>query len=72
MFVLVAVAYLWRPQENAKDYAYVMQLPAMTAGDDGSDDELELTGVVPSAMDDDDNEIALEDRGGFKDEPASE
>ena len=62
VFVLTAVAVLWRPQENAKEYAYVMQLPAMKAGDDDDESvELEMGGVVPSAADDDDDE--------FDDEP---
>ena len=39
VFVLTAVAVLWRPQENAKEYAYVMQLPAMKAGDDDESQE---------------------------------
>jgi hypothetical protein len=62
VIVLLGVAILWRPQENAKEYAYVMELPAMTAGDEEGENELELTGVVPSAADDDDGE-------GFSDEP---
>ena len=68
LFVLIAVAILWRPQQNAKEYAYVMQLPAMTAAvNDDDDDEgviIELAGV-PSAMDDDDE---LDE---FNDEPIS-
>lgn len=52
--VLVGVAILWRPNPNAKEYAYVMELSA-TAGADGGT-ELELTDVVPSAMDDDDDD----------------
>jgi hypothetical protein len=47
LFVLIGVAYLWRPNPNAKEYAYVMELPAM--GDD-ADNDLELSGV-PSAAD---------------------
>jgi hypothetical protein len=50
-FVLVGVAWLWRPNPAAKEYAYAMELPASN-GDGGA--ELELTGGVPSAMDDDD------------------
>ena len=60
VFVLTAVAVLWRPQENAKEYAYVMQLPSMKVDDDESD-EMEMIGVVSSAADDDDDE--------FEDEP---
>jgi len=54
LFVLIGVAILWRPNPSAKEYAFVMELPAMGAGD-GDGTELELTGVVPSAMDDDDD-----------------
>jgi hypothetical protein len=58
LFVLVAVAWLWRPQQNAKDYAYVMELPAMSAAVDDDDDDgvIELSGVVPSAADDSDDD----------------
>jgi hypothetical protein len=64
VFVLLGVAILWRPQENAKEYAYVMELPPMTTDEDG-ENVLEMTGMVPSAADDDnDEEVA------FSDEPA--
>uniref|UniRef100_A0A7S0GMJ3 GOST seven transmembrane domain-containing protein n=1 Tax=Proboscia inermis TaxID=420281 RepID=A0A7S0GMJ3_9STRA len=55
LFVLISVAVLWRPNESAKNYAYVMELPSL-GGDvefctnDGleeDDDEL-----VTSAIDD--------------------
>lgn len=49
LFVLMGVAWLWRPNPQAKEYAFVMEL---SAGD--GDNDLELKGVVPSAMDDDD------------------
>jgi Lung seven transmembrane receptor len=52
--VLIGVAILWKPNPNAKEYAYVMELPAM--GSDG-ETELELTDVVPSAMDDMDDDF---------------
>lgn len=72
LFVLLCVAVLWRPQQNAKQYAYVMELPAMVAaaedGDDGGG--LELSAVVPSAMDDDDYDD-FEESSGFQDEPRS-
>ena len=55
VFVLLSVAILWRPQPNAKEYAYVMELPAVTTDDDG-EVEIEMMGAVPSAMDDDDDE----------------
>ena len=69
LFVLTGVAILWRPQENAKEYAFVMQLPSMKAGgDDENEDggEFEM-GVVPSAMDDSDDESDGE--VVFSDEP---
>lgn len=53
LFVLVGVAFLWRPNPSAKEYAYVMELPA---NGDENGNELELTGTVPSAMDDEDEE----------------
>lgn len=58
LFVLVAVAWLWRPQENANEYAYVMELPAMSAAVDDDDDDgvIELSAVVPSAADDSDED----------------
>jgi Lung seven transmembrane receptor len=74
LFVLIGVALLWQPNPNAREYAYVMELPAM--GTDG-DNELELAGVVPSAADSDDG---LDDRvsgknghdkNGFHDDPDS-
>ena len=65
LFVLIGVAILWRPNPNAKEYAYVMELPAL--GGEG-ETELELTGVVPSAMDDDDEE-PTSGKNGFHDNP---
>mmetsp|Transcript_17202 Transcript_17202/g.25468 ORF Transcript_17202/g.25468 Transcript_17202/m.25468 type:complete len:91 (+) Transcript_17202:3-275(+) len=55
LFVLSSVAWLWRPSPNAKEFAYVMELPALGVGEDG-EVELEMTASVPSAMDDDDDE----------------
>lgn len=63
VFLLVVVAWLWRPQENAKEYAYVMELPSMSAAvdDDDSDGMIELSDQVPSATDDsDDEEMVVE------------
>uniref|UniRef100_A0A7S4ADS0 GOST seven transmembrane domain-containing protein n=1 Tax=Pseudo-nitzschia australis TaxID=44445 RepID=A0A7S4ADS0_9STRA len=59
LFVLIAVAMLWRPQANAKEYAYVMELPAMSGAldDDDSEGAIELSGVVPSAADDSDEDV---------------
>jgi hypothetical protein len=52
LFVLIGVAFLWWPNPNAKEYANAMEL----GGDGDGETELELSGVVPSAMDDDDDE----------------
>mmetsp|Transcript_276 Transcript_276/g.691 ORF Transcript_276/g.691 Transcript_276/m.691 type:complete len:550 (-) Transcript_276:214-1863(-) len=59
LFVLIAVALLWRPQENAKEYAFVMELPSMSAAVDDDDNEgvIELSDMVPSAADDSDDEF---------------
>lgn len=64
LFVLIGVAYLWRPNENARQYAYVMELSAGI----GDDNELELTGNVPSALDDDDADD-VPAGNGYHDEP---
>lgn len=57
LIVLFGVAVLWRPNPAAKEYAYAMQLPAMADDDDEAVSELELSGgVVPSAVDYDDND----------------
>ena len=72
LFVLVGVAILWRPNPSAREYAYVMELPAM--GTDG-ENELELTGGdVPSAMDSDDGSFDDTPNGknGFHDNPDEE
>jgi hypothetical protein len=65
LFVLIAVAILWRPNPNAKEYAYVMELPALS-GDD--ENELELTCNIPSAMDDDDDQEPPSGANGFHDD----
>lgn len=67
LFLLVGVAYLWKPNPNAKEYAYVMELPAM--GDDDGVTELELSGVVPSAADYDDSYDMKKGNAGFRDDP---
>ena len=54
VLVLVGVAILWRPNSNAKEYALQMELPAM--GEEGDENELELSCVVPTAADDDGND----------------
>jgi hypothetical protein len=80
LFVLVTVAVLWRPQQNAREYAYVMELPGFTTAMEEGDDEngvMELTAVVPSAMDlsddddDDDNFVGKTSSEGFQDEPSN-
>lgn len=47
-FILASVSILWKPDPNAKEYAYVMELPSMANGDlqfstnenvEGDDDE---------------------------------
>lgn len=49
LFVLVNIAILWRPNPNAKQYAYVMEL-----GTSDDEHELELSAMdVPSAVHDD-------------------
>ena len=58
IFVLMGVAILWRPQENAKEYAYVMELPSVASDDDGVS-EMELVGAVPSAADEDEGEVVF-------------
>jgi hypothetical protein len=72
LMVLVCVAVLWRPNPNAKEYAYVTEIPAM-GGEDG-EDELEMTGNIPSAMDDDDEDDesggTATKNGGYSDEPS--
>lgn len=50
--VLIGVAVLWRPTANAKDLAYVMELPALG----GDEHELEMSQNIPSAVDDDYND----------------
>ena len=53
LFVLIGVALLWRPNPNAQEYAYVMELSG--EGSNG-ENEIELSGVVPSAADSDDGD----------------
>jgi hypothetical protein len=68
VMVLVSVAILWRPNPNAKEYAYVTELPAI-GGEDGEDD-LEMVGNIPSALDEDDDEEESPSptNGGYSDE----
>ena len=61
--LLIGVAVLWRPEPNAKEFAYVMELPAL-GGEDGEND-LEMTANVPSALDDDDDDDG--GMNGYKD-----
>lgn len=67
VFVLIGIAYLWRPNPSAREYAYVIELPASGGGD--GETELELSGVVPSAMDDDDDDTDVTNQeNGYKDD----
>lgn len=66
LYLLVGVAWLWWPNPAAKEYAYVMELPAV--GGEGAENELELTDVVPSAADDEDDNIQTGNGETFKDE----
>jgi len=68
LFLLVGVAILWWPNPDAKNYAYQMELPALGEGDDDGDNELELTGVVPSALDDEDDKHTNGNGSSFQDE----
>jgi hypothetical protein len=65
LYLLIGVAFLWRPNPAAQEYAYVMEL--RSDGEDVDENDLELTGVVPSAMDDDDDfddEPKMNEQGG--------
>lgn len=64
LFVLIGVALLWKPSPNAREYAYVMELPAMVVE---GDNELELTGTVPSALDSDDGSDDFSGKNGHND-----
>lgn len=63
LFVLLGVAWLWRPNPAAKEYAYALELSSTDA-----ENELELTETVPSAMDDDEGENPPDLNGSFHDE----
>lgn len=56
LYILIGVAVLWRPNPSAREYAYVMELPDAD-DENGDENDLELTGVVPSAMDDEDDDL---------------
>ena len=53
LILLTGVAWMWRPNPAAKDYAYAMQLEGINGS--GST-EIEMSGTVPSAMDDFDDD----------------
>lgn len=55
LYILIGISILWRPNPNAREYAYIMELPA-SAGDGDGETDLELSGVVPSAMDDEEED----------------
>lgn len=56
LFVLISVAVLWRPNPSAKDYAFVMELPSL-GGEDGDEHGIEFTETIPSAVDDEKEEV---------------
>mmetsp|Transcript_35804 Transcript_35804/g.55091 ORF Transcript_35804/g.55091 Transcript_35804/m.55091 type:complete len:569 (+) Transcript_35804:63-1769(+) len=51
LIILIGVAWLWRPNSAAKDYAYVMELPAL-----GADGDESGFNAVPHPDDDDDED----------------
>lgn len=53
LLILVGVACLWRPTANAKDYAFVMELPSMEGDGDGSEMVFD-TNLVDTIDDDED------------------
>jgi len=66
-FILVTIAYLWRPNSNAKEFAHVIELP--TLGDD--EDDLQMTenaACVPSALDGDDDDTDYSDNNNNKEQ----
>ena len=68
LFVLIGVAVLWRPNPNAKEFAYVMELQAT---EDEGNGEIEF-GAVPSAADEDDLALEEENGGGYKDDTGAQ
>jgi len=64
LIVLCGVACMWRPSPSSKEYAYAMELPAVMNGYDDDEEgvtELEMAGVVPSALDSDDDDDEYDD-----------
>ena len=53
LLILLGVACLWRPTANAKDYAFVMELPSMEGDGDGSEMVFD-TNLVDTIDDDED------------------
>lgn len=67
LIVLVAVAFLWRPNASAKEYAFVMELPNL--GEDGDMETSE--NAIPSAETADEGSGEVNgQKVGFKDKPA--
>ena len=63
--VLVSVAILWKPDPNAKEYAFVMQLPI---GGEDMDNELELVDTNADVIEDrDDNDHDVQEGDEFDD-----
>lgn len=63
LFILVGVAILWKPNPAAREYAFAMEIPSI-----GGDDELELSGAVPSAAYTDDEGSNSGGKNGFRDQ----
>lgn len=62
-FILTSIAYLWRPNPNAKQFAYVMELPSVggdldfdtDVGTIGLDDEGDIRQTYSGSLQDDEN-----------------
>lgn len=71
LVVLIGVAIMWRPNPAAKDYAYAMEL-SPNGDDDNCVTELELSGAIPSASDDyDDDDYDGVNPPGYDSSPRS-
>lgn len=72
LFVLVSISFLWRPNERAKELAYVMELPSSSDLDDiefdtneglQEDDDWDDNGHNDFSLDDDDDSFAMGEYG---------
>lgn len=61
LLVLIGLSVLWRPEPNAKEYAYVMELPAL-----GGDMEFDTSMVDGPDSDEDDQIVEYIDENGMK------